>query len=175
MLHARTLVERPVVADVATLSEIPDGVEGTRETLRMMSDIVSRAKVSPAIIALARAITQPLRGKDYVGEVRAVQQWVRRHVRYVRDVRGVETLSDPEYTVRSRAGDCDDHSMLVAALLEAIGHATRFIAVGRTALNYSHVYAETKIGSQWRAVETTMDWPLGRAPELPYRMVEHIR
>ena len=68
-------------------------------------------------------------------------------------------------TMEFGQGDCDDQSVLVASLLESIGHPTRFIAIGFGPANYQHVFAETKVGNKWLPVETTEDWPLGFIPE----------
>jgi transglutaminase-like putative cysteine protease len=68
--------------------------------------------------------------------------------------------------LRLGAGDCDDKSILAAALLASIGHPTRFIACGFVGDgSYSHVFAQTKIAGKWVTLECTMnEWPLGRTP-----------
>lgn len=89
--------------------------------------------------------------------------WVRDQVQYVRDVRGVETLSTPALILAQRQGDCDDKSLLLATLLEAIGHPTRFVAMdfGR---RFSHVSVEVRLGPQWVHLETTEPVPAGWYP-----------
>ncbi len=129
------------------------------------------------LIMLARQIVQHVAGKNYLGEVQAVQQWVRANVRYTRDPVGVEVVADPISTIAMRAGDCDDQSVVVAALLMATGHRCRYVAVGATVESLCHVFTETLIGSKWVAVETTEPWPLGQRPDprrYPASMVEHI-
>lgn len=120
------------------------------------------------------AIVSAVPNKQYAAEAKAIQEWVRSNIRYTRDVNGVETLQVPEKTLEYGHGDCDDHAMLIAALLESIGHPTRFraISVGR---NFSHVFTETKIGPQWKSVETTEAWPMGFVPaNITKSMYEHI-
>lgn len=93
-----------------------------------------------------------------------IHRFVRDRIRYVKDIKGVETLQSPEKTLEIGQGDCDDKSVLVGALLESIGHPVRFKAIGFIPGVFSHVLPETKIGSKWIAVETTEPWPLGRLP-----------
>lgn len=170
---------RPAIPRAARLIDVPDGAAGTRAVLRLMRTEVRKAKVDPVIRAWAVAITQHVANKDYRGEAAALQGWTRSNVRYVRDVRGVETLQAPGYLLRSigeglpAAGDCDDQSMLVASLLESINHPTRFVAIGRTPGGYSHVYVETLVADRWLAVETTAPLAFGEAPQLPYKIVVH--
>lgn len=173
MLHAVAHVAAPELPDRATLEDFPDGEAGTRAVLRRMREIVREAKKHPLIRAQAVAIVQRVPAKNWPAEAAAVQDWVRQHIRYTRDVLGVETLQTPAYLLRVRAGDCDDHSMLVAALLESIGHPTRFVAIGARPGVYSHVFCETRLGYQWRALETTAPLPFGRAPSLRYRLTVH--
>lgn len=146
------------------LQAIPDGPEGIRATLRAMSHIVKAYKTAPEIFELARRLTKHLPQKDWRGEASRIHAFVRDKVRYVKDVRGVETLQTPIQTLRIGQGDCDDKSMLVAALLESLGHPTRFLAVGFNPGSYSHVFPQTKIGQQWITLETTEPWPMGRHP-----------
>lgn len=139
------------------LGALPPGAPGTRATLRAMSDLVSRYKRADAVRSVALDLTRNVRPKDWLAEVRAVFEFVRDHVRYVRDVRGVETLQTPAATLEIEAGDCDDKSTLLAALLESIGHPTRFVAVGFTSPGqYSHVYVETRVGDRWLPLDATV-------------------
>lgn len=89
---------------------------------------------------------------------------MRDSVRYVKDIRGVETLHTAERILEQRQGDCDDKTVLAASLLESIGHKTRLVAVGFGKRGYCHVYPEVLINGEWIAVECTEPWPLGRVP-----------
>jgi transglutaminase-like putative cysteine protease len=116
-------------------------------------------KKDPGVRAVACEITSPLRGKDYAAEVYAIFNWVKKNVRYVRDVRDVETLQTPRRTLEQRAGDCDDQAILLSALLESIGHKTRFVALGfKEAPPFEHVVAQTKMGPSWVTLDTTVEY-----------------
>lgn len=147
------------------LHNIPDGREGIRATLKLMSQIVKRYKASPVVRELALDIVADLPQKKWRMEAAALLRWVQQNIRYVKDIRGVETLQTPPQTLRLQTGDCDDTSILYASLLESVGHPTRFIAVGFTPDSLSHVLVQTKIAGKWLSAETIMDWPLGRAPQ----------
>jgi transglutaminase-like putative cysteine protease len=80
--------------------------------------------------------------KDYVGELRCLHAFVRDHVRYVRDVVGVETLQTPVQTLNVLSGDCDDKAMLFCSLAGSIGFETRYAAIGVRGEPFSHVMAQ---------------------------------
>jgi len=157
-----------------TLHDIPTGAQGVRATLRAMRKITHTYKTAPAVRELAMHLTSNLPEKNWSLQAAAVHAFVRDRIRYTRDVRGVETLQTPIQTLRLGQGDCDDKSMLVAALLESIGHPTRFVAVGFTPGTFSHVFPQTKIGGKWVTLETTEAWPMGRGPQkVKSSMIEH--
>jgi transglutaminase-like putative cysteine protease len=93
---------------------------------------------------LAQQLTRALPSKAFSEELRVLQNFVRDRIRYVRDVRGVEVLQEPPYTLRVGSGDCASMAVLLASLLESIGFRKRFRAVGLNGEGYSHVLAEAK-------------------------------
>lgn len=62
--------------------------------------------------------------------------------RYVSDVKGGEYFATPAESLDLMAGDCDDHALLMAACIKAIGGKVRLV---RTE---GHVYPELLIGSE---------------------------
>lgn len=147
------------------LGEIPPGEPGTSSTLQLMRRLVTQYKRSSSIREAALSLLEGVRPKDWRGEIEALFNYVRDHIRYTRDIRGLETLQIPPVTMDLAAGDCDDKSALLAALLESVGHPTRFVAVGYTTPGaYSHVYVETRYGSGWLPLDATMPHPLGWRP-----------
>lgn len=158
-----------------TLSELPRGAEAqTRATLKAMSRLVKLGRKAPVVIMKARQLVAGLPQKARLREAKVIHAFVRDRVRYVRDPRGVETITTPEKMLELMTGDCDDKSILCAALLEAIGHPTRFVAVGVEAGRFTHVYPEVRIGQRWIALECTEPWPMGQvARGINSRMIEH--
>jgi len=145
---------------------LPPGTAGTRATLNYMRGMVRRYKKAVPIRQLAFAIIDNVRGhKNFGAQVRAIHAWVQSNIQYVKDIRGVETLATPVKTLEFGKGDCDDQSVLVASLLESIGHPTRFVAIKLQPFGpFVHVFTETKVGPRWYAVETTEPWPAGKGP-----------
>ncbi len=127
-------------------------------------------KVLPVRLA-ALQIVETLSQRDWPAEVQALHAFVRDRIRYVKDIRGVETLQQPERTLTLKQGDCDDKAVLLASLLQAIGHPARFHAIGFQPGRFSHVYVDTLLGGKWVALETTEPWSMGRAAVAPVHMV----
>lgn len=165
----------PPQTDNVFLAELPSGQQGTLATLKIMKAVIKKAKRDFRFRKLALDIVTNVNGKNWLGEAAAIQKWVRDNIRYVKDIRGIETIATPENTLEWRQGDCDDHAILVSTLLESIGHPTRLMAVGFRPGKFVHVYVETKIGSRWIPVETTEKWPLGyQIKGLRARMVIYV-
>jgi Transglutaminase-like superfamily len=81
--------------------------------------------------------------------------------------RGIQT---PFVTLQLGAGDCDDHSTLLAAMLESVGFETRFntISTGGDPDEFSHVFTEVKERGtgRWLAMDSTVrsSYPGWRPP-----------
>ena len=156
----------------ATLHAIPSGPPGIKVTLNLMRRLVREYKTALPIRQTALAVTNGLPQKDWMGEVRNLHAFVRDHIRYVRDVNGVETIQTPLRTLENEAGDCDDKSTLLASLLESIGYPTRFVAMAFRPGKYSHVLPEVRVGRRWIPLETTERKQVGWYPRKPHqRMV----
>lgn len=146
---------------------------GTRATLRLMSNLVKQYKTSLEIRETALDLIRHLPQKAWAAEAAALFAFVRDDIRYVRDVTDVETVATPVKTLEYGQGDCDDKSVLLAALLESIGHPSAFVAIGYSPDSFVHVYVQSRINKNWVGMETTEPWPMGKRPTgLPYRMVQ---
>ena len=148
----------------AELGLIPSGPAGIAETLRVMRRLAREGKTDIQVRTIAARTVQGCDQKDFACEVASVHAFVRDEIRYLLDVDGVETVQAPRVTLQMRAGDCDDKSTLLAAMLLAIGHPCRFVAIGFQPQIYEHVYVETKIGERWIPLETTEPVEVGWQP-----------
>lgn len=137
--------------------------------------LVGRGKKNVLIRQLAVLLTRDLLQKDKEQEIKVLYEFVRNRIRYVRDIRSVETVHTAERILQNKAGDCDDKSILLASLLESIGFKTRFVAVGFSspkksffgkiiASGYSHVLPEVFFKGEWLPMETTEPVELGWFP-----------
>ena len=124
-----------------------------------MRDAVRAGIRDPRMIVRnqALAIVKGVRQKDFTGEIQAIYDWVRDNIRFVRDIRGIETVAHPARTLEIGQGDCDDQAVLISALLETLSHPTRFVAVGFQPGVLSHVFTETRMRDRWVPLETTVD------------------
>jgi transglutaminase-like putative cysteine protease len=149
----------------ATLSGIPNGTGGSIATMRAMRQLVRDAvrdpnqKIRESALAILRGVN------SFAEQARAIQQWVQHNIEYRRDPPDLELVQTPQVTLQWRAGDCDDQSTLVAALLQSTGHPTQFIAIGMEGQPLSHVLTQTLIGTSWVAVETIQPRPMGWMPK----------
>jgi transglutaminase-like putative cysteine protease len=147
------------------LGIVPSGAAGIKATLHIMRAMVRAGKKNLQLRDFAAQLTRHIPQKDFSNEARALFEYVRDRVRYVRDIHGVETVQTPDKTLQLGYGDCDDKSVLLATLLETLGHPTRFIAIGtRVAGMYEHVYLETLIGRKWVAMDATEPHAMGWFP-----------
>lgn len=137
------------------------GQQGTAQTLALIAEAARSAARDPAIRALAQGIVANAPEKDWQAEAEAVQEWVADNIRYGRDTVRHEVIQTARLTLARAAGDCDDQTILVAALLASIGHSVRATAIGRSPGKFEHVFCEVVIGRRWLSVETTEDWPIG--------------
>jgi len=143
---------------------IPSGSAGVAVTLRYMAAFVNAFKIHPEIRELCIRLIKNLPQKDLNGEVSALFNYVKFHIRYVRDIHNVETVQTPLKTLEYAAGDCDDKSTLLATMLESIGFKTRFRAMGFTT-NFCHVIVEVLVNGQWLSLDATEPEGMGWLPD----------
>ncbi len=153
---------------------IPSGMAGARATLREMARLAREYSKHPRIRQTAELIVAPLPGKQFRAEAVAIFDEVRNAIRYTRDAHHFETLSTPVRVLDVRVGDCDDMATLLAALLLSVGHPVRFVAIGQSRGEVSHVYLETKIGPHWLALDPTEPMPAGWSADYATRIVQDI-
>lgn len=86
----------------------------------------------------------------------AVADFVREHLRYMRDPNGVEYLISPLILINAIKagqkpfGDCDDHVLLMCSMLESIGIEARPVAVQLFSTDrYDHVIGQAFLDNGW--------------------------
>ena len=129
-----------------------------------MAQLTRQGKVDPLVREFALSLVRGVPENDYGKEIAVMFYYVRDNIRYVRDIRGIETVQTPEKTLQYKQGDCDDQSVLLATLLEIVGNETRFKAVGYTPRFFQHVYVEVYINGQWIALDPIVKMHLGWSP-----------
>lgn len=136
----------------------------TAQTVRKMCEHIRNAQSDPLVLGIARsAIAHP-------DPLSSLYWWVKHAVKFRQDDPMIleltgerdhyELLISPPVLLRMKRpqGDCDDFTMLLAALLTAAGCETRIVTIecDRTRPNeYSHVYLEVWDGSRWLPLDAS--------------------
>lgn len=171
-----------------TKTSLPNGKAGSYKTVEIMCGVARSRSSHPVVRELALKILQAAGtdSQNYEDEARAIGNFVRSRVKYVRDINGVEQLHDPLTMIDQikrgvSVGDCDDMSLLTATLLLSIGHQPFFRIVrykGR-GNGFQHIYVvvfEKNWGKERKRI--VLDCILKRHPigtEVPHAFGEDIR
>jgi len=159
--------------------EHQDGDPGVEQTIRAMRRLIQRGRTEPEIRELAAKIlrSRGVSAFNWDGEARAIYEWVRKNIRFTRDVYSHETLTAPADTVRLGIGDCDDFTVLICSLMGTIGADCRIVTIGTDSRNYAaargaanpefcHVYPEVLISGRWIPMDAARRNPeFGKGPE----------
>lgn len=126
-LAARKLAPFHDADKLKNLLQDPDGTV-RRAAVRMATANFTGVKVAQDEFTLVQAFS--------------VFKEINSNWRYVSDVKGGEYFATPAESLELMAGDCDDHALLMAACIAAIGGEVRLV---RTE---GHVYPELLIGTE---------------------------
>ena len=169
------LSSRYVVPRIQIL-RVPKGNKGTLTTARIIARLIrDGAKdfyVRQKAIAIFRAYNVP--PKDRMGEVCALFDFVKRNIRYTRDIFRVELLHSARRMLELKAGDCDDMTILLGAMLLSTGHPVRLALAGfRPDMPhaYSHIYPEVNVRGRWIPLDATMNKPIGWEPPVLWKRI----
>jgi hypothetical protein len=99
-------------------------------------------------------ITAECDSRDKVCQALACARWVQENVYYVHE--GFETFQTPTTTARELAGDCDDMSTLICAMLNSIGirNTMCIIAIGG---RWAHIFPVALIPTKGEMHRLTLD------------------
>lgn len=147
---------------------IPAGNPGNRRTVGIMQQLALEGMTHPAVYVRAREMVRDVLPYDDLGELEALQQFVRDHVRYTRDPLRTEAVQRPDLTLQWGTGDCDDKATLLGSMLGSVGIPWRFVMVAtdrNRPAQFSHVYAEGYGRGRWVPLETIIPGaPVGWVP-----------
>ena len=159
----------PLTAPKIFVGHIPKGWRGTQQTVEHEQALI-RAGAKDFYVrqkAIDILLEKHVKPKDYLAEIQALFEWVQRHIRYTKDTFQVEVLHSARRMIELRAGDCDDMTILLGAMLEAIGHPVRLVIIGPDPLRqnlFTHIYLEVLHKRHWIPLDATMPYPMGWAP-----------
>jgi len=123
-----------------------------------MQTLVADALLCPTIRALSVQILRVygLPTCCSFGNAEAIYEWIQSHVGYLPDPIGLELVQSPEITIQQQAGDCDDLSVLFAALAMSVGLPVRLVVVGPSPEALEHVYPEVYVDGEWVGADLTV-------------------
>jgi len=125
-------------------TEIDNGYKGTVATIQKMAQFAFKGSLDWRIIKVARVIIRDSgidpRDEKQIGDTIFI--WMKDNVSFVRDPHDGELVQYPYVTLSEGFGDCDDHSVLFCALVSAVGCRSRFVTIGVSKENFSHVYSQ---------------------------------
>ena len=158
---------------------IPKGSKGTLVTARLIAEMIRAGAKDFYVRQKAIQIFRiyGIRPKNRLGEVCALFDWVRRNIRYTRDIFRVELLHSARRMLELQAGDCDDMTILLGAMLMSTGHPVRLVLAGFRPNKphvYSHIYPEVNVRGRWIAIDATVSQPIGWAPPALWKRVCEI-
>jgi len=126
-----------------------------------MRELARQGSQDLRVRAEALRCVENIAPKDTQGEVESIYDFVRTRIRYVHDIKDVETLHYAATLLDVGQGDCDDMAILLAAMLMSIGHKCQFVAVSFAPEKWSHVWTRAFVKGQWLDLEPTEPLPFG--------------
>jgi len=156
------------------------GPEGTLSTAKIIGQLI-RAGAKDFYVrqkAIEVFRTYGVRPKNRMGEACALFDFVKRNIRYTRDIFRVELLHSARRMLELCAGDCDDMTILLGAMLLSTGHPVRLVLAGFRKNRphvYSHIYPEVNVSGRWIAIDATMNKPMGWSPPVVWKRICDIQ
>jgi len=151
--------------------QVNDGQE-IPATIAVMGEAIQEASIYPPLLFHARNLAAQAGPHDYMGQAQSIYTDVVNSWRYVRDPAHIEvvTISPPEImsltlgiqedgTRVMGAGDCDDISVAIGALMAATGANVRLVTSAEPGHpdNWSHVFVQAEIpGYGWLTLDPVL-------------------
>lgn len=168
------------IARVATVRNIDERVK------HVMAQII-KGRRDPRIRAIAVQIVSKkcgdswcIKERDYQGELRAIFNYVRKNVRYVKDPIDRDTFQHPRRTLEWGGEDCDGSSIVTGALCGAIGYPMKCRIIQTIyGQDYDHIYMMAGLPPTapkpkwWVPLDASVDRPAFWEP--PKNLVKRMR
>lgn len=119
------------------------------EVFKIANNKVDPLDINVRTIAANSAKTYP--GTYNIYQIFTLFDYVKENIQYISDPRGSDYWSPPNETLIVGAGDCDDYSILLSSLIEAIGGTTRIY------LTDTHAFTAVYIGNDTDHIDKITD------------------
>lgn len=145
----------PVPVASRIITKLPAGDAGTAKTVGWMRRLIVQGSKSLPIRETAANLA--MRYATDQGKIRAIFDFVKNKMKYVRDPLHQEMLAGADYHYTTMGaegyarGDCDDHTIMLGAMLESIGYPTRITTARMRPGNgaFDHVFIEVNDRTGW--------------------------
>lgn len=145
---ARAFYQDPA-RNLAGSVPLQPGDDGTAQTVALIRRAYQAGLTDPLVRSTAGQLVRGLDAQDLEGQARAIFNWVKRNIRFVRDPVGHEVVSSASFTLTHGFGDCDDvNAVLIPSLLGAVGIHTQLVTVATYPddPSFTHIYCEAQVG-----------------------------
>ena len=149
------------------------GFQSGEQTTAIIKKLANEFKKDPIVRNHSVRVVSNVESHNNLGELKTIFEWVRDNIRYVRDIERCETLQTPTVTLPPKvspalgvgAGDCDDHSLLLATMLKSIGFRevyARIVTFTPKDKEWKHIYIVVKLKGKIYSLDAIMkDKPFG--------------
>jgi hypothetical protein len=163
MNRVQAVLTRPVNGTNGDILQLPlnDGPDSPQilAYLRQLTDYFGRVpEVRQQAIAILQA--DSVGNNNLAMQISSLFDFVANHMIYVRDPSGGEFVISPLWVInewragRRVYGDCDDHVLMLNALLQSIGFDTRLNGVKlNETIYYDHVIGQVFVDNTWRDLD----------------------
>lgn len=132
------------------------------ERIKIIKSLIDEGKQDPQIRQLAAQILTNVPAGDEWAEVESIFNWVRNNIRYTQDVENFDTYQRARRTLELSIGDCDDMTILIAALLGSVGYTVQLKVTSQDGTNWTHIYPIVQLKSgQSLPLDATIQMSIG--------------
>jgi hypothetical protein len=137
---ARNMITPFLTEGVTNIDALLVKSDNIDSRIDLILDEIYLGKSDPAIRQLVGKILSNVEEKDYMGELQAIFNWVRKNIRYTRDPYNLELFQKPKRILELKTADCDDLSILIGSMVQSIGFALRLRVIGVESPEPEHIY-----------------------------------
>ena len=156
----------PVTLDAPKTYHLPNwGRMSDPERLKFLRSVAEQRGRDPRIRELAFKLIAGTQERDYAQQAARLLKAVQPGgplMAYVNEPG--EVLQDPIYTLKVKAGDCDDAALLLSSLFEAIRMPWRYVLSGMNPITKERVRwvegTPYPRGVRWAHIYTQVGWPV---------------
>jgi hypothetical protein len=133
-----------------SLGKLKAGIFGNLQTVEYIKKLAHANKGQPPVRRMAEDIIMHYQVRDhfYLDEARAIGDFVKQNIRYIKDPDGIEMLRCPMMMINeirtkgASLGDCDDMALLVCTLLLSIGirPQLKVVKYSEQSKSFNHIY-----------------------------------